>query len=146
MRVTPWCLILLLPTCLPASAAVYRCVGEQGEPSFSRQPCENAAVMSVVDRPPPSRSTEVHGLRPSERAWLERRRAEKRSAAGSRRQPSGAAVSKSQRDRQAYQCRRKRRDLEALNAELRRGYKAARAPALHRRRQAYRDYLATFCS
>jgi hypothetical protein len=55
-------------------------------------------------------------------------------------------VSKSQRDRQAYQCRRKRRDLEALDAELRRGYKAARAPALHRRRQAYRDYLATFCS
>lgn len=142
-------LVLLISMSLagpPASSAVYRCVGEQGEPAFSQHPCDGAAVTLVGDRPKPSTSPRGRGLRPSERTWLEQRRADKRASGESVRRPARATSSKSEMARQAYRCQRKRRDLEALNARLRRGYKASQAPGLHRRQQAYRDYLDAFCS
>ena len=146
MRVPLLLLILLTLAGPPVSSAVYRCIGEQGEPLFSQRPCEHARGTRVTGLAKSPVGPTVGGLRPSERAWLEQRQAQRRSISQPKRQAPKSARSGQQQARQAYRCKRKRRDLEALNAELRRGYKASRAPTLHRRRQAYQDYLDAFCS
>jgi hypothetical protein len=145
---THWSVAWLVLLCLigrGSDAAVYRCVGEQGEPSFSRQPCEGGGgATRVAPAASHGRAAEA-GLRIGERNWLARREAEKQSAKTPPRPRPKAATSPARKTSQAYRCLRKRRDLDALNAELRRGYKASRAPALHRRQREYRDYLSAFC-
>jgi hypothetical protein len=133
--------ILLLMVSPLAASAVYRCVGEHGETVFSQQPCGSTTQTVVIDSPAVA---DGQGLRPSERDWLARRAAGRREAKKVRRGTS-AKKSREKARRQAYQCRRKRHALDALEAEMRRGYKASREVTLRRRQQRYRDYLTAFC-
>ena len=137
------CLCGLIVLNASAAAGVYRCVGDAGEPEFRQQPCGTTAMSSG-----PSGSASVpraEGLRPAERSWLKTRERDKRRASDKRssRSTSGRAAKAQQ---QAYRCLRKRRALDAVSAELRRGYKPARGDSLRRRQRAYRDYLDAFCS
>ncbi|MCB1724282.1 MAG: DUF4124 domain-containing protein [Gammaproteobacteria bacterium] len=128
----------LLAASTPAAAeTIHHCTGENGESAFSDRPC-GAPVATGVAVPrvrPPS-----GGLRPGELALLAEPRETKRHTARRSR-----AAGKSTQERQAYRCREKRRSLEAVSAELRRGYKPGRGEKLRRRRRAYEDYLSTFC-
>ena len=134
-----FCVVVVLWPAL-ASATVYRCVGEAGEPEFRQQPCGTTAVMRTV-----SGSSAAAGVRASERAWLEKRKRAKTDKP--RKRATGAAAERADKARkQAYRCTQKRRALDAVNAELRRGYKSARGERLRRRRRAHRDYLDAFCS
>ena len=144
MRIAGYFIWLPLVLGLSAEADVYRCRGDFGEPSFRQQPCgQNAAVMTRQAAGPAGRAG---GLRPAERAWLEQRR---RSATKTRKKKrdrvSSDAAEKAVRT-QAHRCRSKRRSLDEVRAKLRRGYKPASGEKLRRRRRAYEDYLATFCS
>jgi hypothetical protein len=135
--------ILLIALMAGASSAadVYRCSGESGEVSFSQFPC--AAASTIVIRESREPDSFAGGLRASERAWL-RAREQKRSAP--RRQTRETAEKRAEaRVKQAYRCRRKRAELDAVGAKMRRGYKPAQGEKLRRRRRAYEDYLAAFC-
>jgi len=145
MRIGRFVWLIFLPA-LGHAGEVYRCTGSAGEPLFSQRPCGPAGAQVVeIDVPPAGPS---HGLRASEHVWLAGRERRLRSPSAGRteiaRKPmSGQA---SQAARRAYLCKRKRDALEAVRAELRRGYKPAKGERLRRRRRAHEDYLATFCS
>jgi len=125
-----------------AAAEIYRCSGDSGEVAFSQLPC--AAASTIVIRESPQPDPSAGGLRASEQAWL-RAREQRRSVP--RHQPRETAQKRAAaKVRQAYQCRRKQADLEAIGAKMRRGYKPAQGEKLRRRRRAYEDYLAAFCS
>lgn len=125
------------------AADVYRCKGEHGEVSFSQTPCAGGRVDVRYEGGPGSPST---GLRSAEKAWLAARRGEKKRAKKASKRPVPSGVERREKARkQAYQCTRKRRALSALEADLRRGYKAGRGEKLHRRQRALRDYLGAFC-
>ncbi len=124
--------------CTTASAAIYRCTGETGEPEFRQQPCGGTAIA------PATAQGGAAGVRASERAWLKaRERADRRKA----KPPAGKSPSQGTEKarKQAYQCTRKRRALDAVNAELRAGYRPAKGDRLRKRQRAYRDYLRAFC-
>ena len=125
----------------PAAADIYRCSGESGEVLFSQLPCASAGTIQI--RESSAESPSAGGLRDSERAWL-REREQKRSVP---RRQSGEAAARhaAAKVRQAYHCRRKRADLEAIGAKMRRGYKPAQGEKLRRRRRGFEDYLAAFC-
>ncbi len=138
-----WALLWLGIVSWPAaaSATVYRCVGEAGEPEFRQHPCGATAVMrTAVEKPPVAT-----GVRPSERAWLKTRERAKTGKTKKRTTASDAGRADKAR-KQAYRCTRKQRALDAVNAELRRGYKPAKGDSLRRRQRGYRDYLDAFCS
>jgi hypothetical protein len=138
-------IILALPLSgLPVCADVYRCSGSSGEPSFSQRPCGSDSTIVVTERV--ARSGQAAGLRPGERAWLEERArlAGKGRRTGTRKPVSSDRAKRKSQD-QAYRCRKKRRDLDSVNARLRRGYKPAQGEGLRRRRAAYEDYLNAFC-
>ncbi|HOP16977.1 MAG TPA: DUF4124 domain-containing protein [Gammaproteobacteria bacterium] len=127
------------------AARIYRCDGSQGEPAFSQTPCGGTTESTHVAAP--SRRSPATGLRAGERAWL-RARQDSRGGRSKARTAVGAGGVERQKaaEKQAYQCLRKRRALDTLNARLRAGYKAGRGARLHQRRQSYEDYLAAFCS
>ena len=138
-----WLSMLLLG--FSARADIYLCKGDLGEPSFRQQPCADRSTLAV--RRPSSAGGPVPGLRPAERAWLDQRQRESDRGGKKRRQPrSRPAATKAAAQTQAYRCRSKRRSLDEVKAKLRRGYKPASGEKLRRRRGAYEDYLATFCS
>lgn len=144
MRIRVFCLFLpILSVSLPADAAVYRCVGAHGEVEFTQQACDTGATLAVL----PSGSSAVpgKGLRSGERRWLQKRANEKRKQPAPRRRSTGAGNGAA-KARAAYRCLRKRRQLDALNAEMRRGYKAGRGERLRQRQRGYEDYLEEFCS
>ena len=146
MRVPAYCIWLpLLLLGAAARADIYRCSGEFGEPSFTQRPCSGDSTVAV--REVPAGPAPASGLRPAERAWLERRRRDSgRGGTGKRKaRPTQGSVRERARA-QAYRCRSKRRALDGVKAKLRRGYKPAGGEKLRRRRRAYEDYLATFCS
>jgi hypothetical protein len=134
----------LLAVSLAAAADIYRCTGTHGEPSFSHTPCANGTRVTQLHSPPTT--TRGSGLRPDERAWLQARAREKRRVQHKARPRGGATASRRDTDRQAYRCLRKRRALDAVKANLRRGYKPAQGEKLRRRRRAHEDYLDEFCS
>ena len=146
MRVSVLCLGLsLLALAWTAGAEVYRCAGEFGEPSFSQLPCRGGST--VVTGTGTAKVAPGPGLRPAERAWLaERERTRRRYSAGKRRARPDQATIKRKAKTQAHRCRSKRRSLDEVRARLRRGYQPAQGENLRRRRRAYEDYLATFCS
>jgi hypothetical protein len=146
MRISELYLSLsLLLSASTAGAEVYRCAGEFGEPFFSQRPCRGGAA--VVIRTGPADVAPGPGLRPTERAWLaERERAQGRSSAAKRRVRQDHAAIERKAKKQAHRCRSKRRSLDEVRARLRRGYQPAQGEKLRRRRRAYEDYLATFCS
>ena len=101
----------------------------------------------MVIRTGPADVAPGRGLRPAEKAWLaERERAQGRNSAAKRRVRQDQATIKRKAKRQAHRCRSKRRSLDEVRARLRRGYQPAQGEKLRRRRRAYEDYLATFCS
>jgi hypothetical protein len=135
----------LLALAVTAAAEVYRCAGEFGEPFFSQRPCRGGST--VVIRTGPADVAPGPGLRPSERAWLAGRElAQGRNSAAKRRVRRDQAAIKRKAKTQAHRCRSKRRSLDEVRARLRRGYQPAQGEKLRRRRRAYEDYLATFCS
>lgn len=135
----------LLALAFTAAAEVYRCAGEFGEPFFSQRPCRGGAT--VVIHTGPADVAPGPGLRPSERAWLaERELAQGRNSTAKRRVRRDQAAIKRKAKTQAHRCRSKRRSLDEVRARLRRGYQPAQGEKLRRRRRAYEDYLATFCS
>ena len=145
MRRSGYRFIFLLSCSFPASAEIYRCQGEDGEPSFRQRPCGADAVLVVPALPAAAGPAE--GIRPSERAWLKQREREQRQSARVKRpRRASTAAREKAAHTQAYKCRSKRRALDEVRHRLRRGYKPARGEKLRRRRAAYEDYLATFCS
>lgn len=135
----------LLAVSLSAGADIYRCTGASGEPSFSHRPCAAGSAVVPIDKPAPARS--AGGLRPGEKSWLQAREREKRRL--NRRRTSSRAAASTRTgagDRRAHQCLRKRRALDAVKADLRRGYRPAQGEKLRRRRRSYQDYLDAFCS
>lgn len=139
LRDLPFCLVcLLLAAAAGADTTVYRCVGPDGEPMFSQQACPG----TLLELAAPEAPARAAGLRDSERAWLQAREREIRR--DGRRAPKAAADPR-QAKRAVHQCQSKRRALDQVNADLRRGYKPAQGERLRRRRQAYEEYLAAFC-
>ena len=135
----------LLAASLSAGADIYRCTGASGEPSFSHRPCAAGSVVVPIEKSAPARS--AGGLRPGERSWLQAREREKRRLEQHRAPARAAASTRTGGgDRRAYQCLRNRRALDAVKADLRRGYKPAQGERLRRRRRAHQDYLDAFCS
>ena len=107
------------------------------------QPGTDLDSLDSLTITPPAAASSGAGLRDSERAWLAtRERREAKPPPGKRRANKASADPQ----RQAYRCRAKRRALDAVKAELRRGYKPAKGERLRRRRRAHEDYLSTFCS
>ena len=145
MRVSRNIFFLFMIVSPLAEADIYRCTGEFGEPVYRQQPCGDDTAVIVPIRP--ASAGPVQGIRPSEQAWLEQReRASRRARKTKRpRRVSPAAEERAAR-KQAYRCRKKRRALDTVRAKLRRGYKPASGEKLRRRREAYEDYLETYCS
>ncbi len=135
----------LLLVGLSARAEIYRCDGAFGEPSYSHRPCREGSHQAVPLGP--IGNAEGAGLRASERAWL-REREQQRAAPKKRTKRSAKTQSETRQAeiQQAYRCRTKRRALDAVKRELRRGYKPAKGERLRERRRAYADYIAAFCS
>lgn len=146
MRIPGLLLLFWLSHCGPAAAGeIYRCVGEDGEPLFSQVACGSRATPMT---PGSSRtgSAAGSGLRSSERAWLEERASRRSSSRKRTPAASGAPELQHQKAaRQAYQCQRRRQALDAVKAELRRGYRPAKGERLRHRRRAHEDYIAAFC-
>ena len=128
-----------------SATEIYRCTGLSGEPLFSQRPCAAGTVVSIPSSASPSDgpNAPASGLRASESAWLAQR---ERRAVPSRRRATRSVPAEEKAERQAFRCREKRRALHAAKAKLRRGYKPSQGEKLRRRRSAYEDYLATFCS
>lgn len=125
---------------IQAGSTVYRCIGSAGEVTFSQTACGDAPVRQEA------RAAQAlgEGLRASEQAWLKgRARATARTG-----KPAVPAADRGARkpDRQAYRCRRARQQLDAVQAERRRGYPAGKGAKLRQRAQRYRTYLDSFCS
>jgi hypothetical protein len=133
----------LLGAGLPAQAQVYRCSGPSGEPLFTQQPCGEAVPLDGAAAPVAA-GAPASGLRPGELSWLKARERDRGKAA--HRPKRRGAAREGVDERQAYQCQRKRRLLDAVKAKLRRGYKPTQGEGLRRRRQGYEDYIAAFCS
>lgn len=136
---------VVLAGATPAATAVYRCIGSAGEVMYSQTACGDHA--STIEARPVQAVGD--GLRASEKAWLEVRARRPDTAAGAKPRktsPAGLDPVAPTADRQAYRCRRTRQQLDALQAEMRRGYKAGRGTKLRERRTRYETYLASFCS
>ena len=136
----------LLLVGLSARAEIYRCDGAFGEPSYGHRPCREGLSQAVPLGL--NRKVEGAGLRASERAWLRER--ERQRAAREKKRPKRSVKTQSgtreAEIQQAHRCRTKRRALDAVKRELRRGYKPAKGERLRERRRAYADYIAAFCS
>lgn len=142
MRVSIVLIGLLLMPPLARAADIYRCIGDSGEPAFSQRPCGEASTLVQRRAPPAARPGE--GLRETERTWL----AARRHAEPSERRTRPAPPAPRKRDtetRRVYQCERRRLALDAVQAELRRGYRPAKGERLRRRRKAHEAYLSAFC-
>ena len=123
-----------------AGSTVYRCIGPAGEVTFSQTACGDAPVRQEAR----AAQSLGEGLRESERAWLKGRQ---RTAARAKKKPVSAAGRDARApDRRAYRCRRARQQLDAVQAERRRGYPAGKGAKLRQRAQRYRTYLDSFCS
>jgi hypothetical protein len=114
---------------------VYRCTNGAGETEFRQTPCAPSSdeeELTIDDRrsgwvPPSPRDDAVQrkGRRTGDKPGHGRNRA---TAA-----------------KQAERCWKKRRQLEAVNWRLRRGYKAGTGAKLRRRRDGYEAYIDRFC-
>lgn len=133
------CLLLAGPHA-DAGSSIYRCLGSAGEVTFSQTACGDAPVRQEAQ----AAQSIGEGLRKSEKAWL---KARKRKLKGlQNKKVSAAKGGSSQKDRQVYRCRRARQQLDAVNAERRRGYPAGKGAKLRERAQRYQTYLDSFCS
>lgn len=138
--------LCLLGGSVAADTPIFRCIDSDGGITFSQTACGSHAVLLEHRR----LQAIGDGLRPAEKAWLEKRSERLRDASiGAPEEPPGSntgASAASASQRQAYRCRRTRQQLDALNAERRRGYPAGKGIELHERQQRYETYLDSFCS
>lgn len=119
-----------------ARAKVYRCVAANGEISYQQFACSGGG--SALD-------LKVHRsgwspLRQGEKQLLQRY--EKREQAS---RPARTAVI-NKADGRSTGCWKRRRQLQAVNSKLRRGYKLRESDELHRERDDHSNYLRRFCS
>lgn len=127
---------------LSGAADVYRCTGSSGEPLFSQVPCGGTETIVVRPR---SSGKSAQGLRASEKAWLNQRAQQAKRPTGDNQLVAKASPGRKDAAVAAHRCLRTRRDLDGINAKLRRGYKPSKGETLRRRRQRYEDYLSSFC-
>lgn len=123
------------PFC-PAQAGIYRCEGDDGHISYQQIRCHSDAEPMRLQR----RKSGWSALRPGERALLEQYH---RSTAAAERKSPGEVDSTGMR---SESCGKKRRQLEQVRTQLRRGYKLGESDRLHRNRDSFVDYLRQFCS
>jgi len=119
-----------------ASGAVHRCDTDQGT-VFQDRSCDGSTAVIADDGAYVSGS----GIRASERRWLRER------AASKPRKRKRDPVARSSRDDKAQErrCWQRRTRLEAVKANLRRGYKPSQGDKLRRKRREHEDYLSRFC-
>lgn len=131
-------LVMVLVLCSGESLAqVYRCTNSLGAVSYQDSPCdtEQQRVMPKLQAPVSS------GLRPAEKAWL--KQLQRRPKPKPARSTSGSAAGDKKRQEKA--CWKKQKQLDAVRAKLRRGYKPAQGESLRRKRRTYEEYLFRYC-
>jgi len=118
---------------VPAAAGerIFRCTDPDGVIVFSDTPCGRDS--RSIDQP----AAPKVGTRLVDPADMPRTQSE---PAKSRR----TVTSKSSKDRE-YNCRKKERRLDDVNAKLRRGYKRSEGERLRRQRVELEDYIDTYC-
>ncbi len=128
-------LVIMLGFCSAGLAQIHQCTNSDGAVSFQDTPCAELEqtklrVIRTESRP---------GLRASEKAWLSRlkRRSEPKKKSSRRPQKSTK--------RQEKSCLKKKQQLDAVRARLRRGYKPSQGESLRRKRKNYEAYLFRYC-
>lgn len=92
--------------------------------------------------PAPETGAAPSGIRAAEKAWLRSREAGRRRPVSSVK--DRPAVARGAAD--ARRCRKKRQQVEDINARLRRGYRPAQGERLRRKRRALEDDLRHYCT
>lgn len=133
-------IFLLFSPIAAYSDALYRCAQSNGTLSFQKTACSGDGVLLDIK---PIKSTGWVALRPAEKKLLRHYR--KRDKAKYKTKRSGKKQL-AKRDVTEEKCWKKRKNLEAVNAKLRQGYKASQYNSLHRRRNTYQEYLNKFCA
>jgi hypothetical protein len=128
--------VIAMAPVAPLYADVYRCEMDDGHISYQQIPC-NAQSEPLELREQHNGET---GLRAGEKALL-KRYADKDSKR--RRKADDRPKKKARPDRACWQ---KREQLEALRAQLRRGYRVGKGGELRRKQDRYEDYLRQFCA
>jgi len=130
-------LIALFATAMGATETkVFRCTSPSGAVEFRQTPCA------------PARKEQELTIEPGRTGWVPPKPAEKaekrrdKRASGKARKPTAETADPAQ----VRRCWKKSRQLEEVNRQLRRGYKAAQGGKLRRRRNDYEDYLDRFCT
>ncbi len=130
-------LILLFAATADAATSVYRCVASNGNLEFRQTPCTSGAEgqeMRIEDRRTgwkPARTKIERKPKGPPAAATRKRKTEKRN------HPALA--------RQAEKCWKRRRLVEAINRQLRHGYKPATGEKLRHKRRVHEDYIRRFC-
>jgi hypothetical protein len=119
-----------------AQTTLFRCTNEDGEVEFRQTACPpNIGEKELIIDHKPSGWVPPQPGKP---------RAEER---GLKRKPGkDGSIDEKVDKKQAERCWKKRKQLDDVNWELRRGYKAGRGTKLRRRRDQYEDYLDRFCT
>ncbi len=135
LAVTTLVILVTVPTSR-VWADVYRCVQDGGHIMYQQIPCSfDSRPMRLNDRP-----SGWSPLRPGEKDLLSTYRDRD---AGRRRKPQ---VQARQSTAETKDCWRKRKQLEAVRSQLRRGYTLKEGEQLHRKRDDHEEYLRQFCS
>lgn len=118
-----------------AETKVYRCTDPDGEITFAQHPC-----------PSSNRERELSIDHP-ETGWVPPKPGSDSTVSKRRSRPSKRpARATGAEKKRADQCWKKRRQLDEVNWQLRRGYKAGKGVKLRRKRTAHEDYIRRFCS
>lgn len=129
-----WFLGWAMAAATTATAAVYRCDGDDGPPSFSQFPCGEGAVVAVEPlrtvRMPPLSESEQHLLDDLE----QQQRAAHEQRARARRQ--AARHARAERKKRRKRCEAARIARAALQQQRRKGYGIDQARELDRRGEA----------
>lgn len=126
----------LAPVCaLSAAGKVFRCVADDGHISYQQFACAFGSEPMKIQRRPSGWTP----LRPGEKRLLEAYRSKAAALP-----PPGTSPAKGP-TREALACWKREKQLDALRAQLRRGYTVGEGQRLRRRSAEHRDYLRRFC-
>lgn len=128
--------LVLSVSASPVPADVYRCLLDGGHTSYQQVPCNAESKPMKIK----VRRNGWSALRPGEQALLESYR---KKDAMRLREPSDRLKKQAT---ESKVCWKKRKQLDAVRATLRRGYKLKEGDELHRKRDLYEDYLRQYCS
>lgn len=125
------CTLAIALTTVPAHAALYKCVGDGGHVTYADTPCATGRVVAIDAAPP---TAEPGGLRPGEKAMLERawRRDEREAAERARAGRNAAPEARLNK-------LRKRKDEIARELRGSIGGKAERSALVDERRSIERE-------